>query len=265
MSFAISAIPARTRNQASRGRAALARDQAAPLSGHDLATLRQAPLLSALSPDAFDRLAASFYLIDVPREAAIFSQGDPSDTLHIILSGRVALSGSTPDHRACILEVFGPREGLLDPSALIGAPHPVSARAIEPSRLACLPYADLRAVIEAENGVCRGAVAQLVQHWRLFLRRLEDQKLRSAPQRLASYLVECAEANGTPPRSAATPIRFVLAEDRRTLASHLGMTPENLSRVIGQLRSCGVQLNGRAVAISDLAALRQFGCAASGH
>lgn len=231
------------------------------LSSHDRARLRQTPLLSALPPEAFELLLPAIDILAPGRDALLFAQGERADSLHIILDGRVALLGSTPDHRACILEIFSAREGLVDPSALIDQPHPVSARTIEASRIARLPMRALNAALEGEAGLSRSLAALLAQHWRLFLRRLEDQKLRSAPQRLAAYLSECAEA-GAGNGAADGPIRFILSEDRRTLASHLGMTPENLSRVIGQLRPLGVTLNGRAVSIGDLAGLRQFGCAA---
>lgn len=241
------------------------RPLAGGLSPHDRTRLRQNPLLATLSAETFDLLLPACEILTPGREALVFAQGSTADALHIILDGRVALLGSTPNRRACILEIFGPKEGLLDPSALIDQPHPVTARTIETCRIVRLPMRALRAAMENETGLCRGVVSLLAQHWRLFLKRLEDQKLRSAPQRLATYLVECAMATDSGEANASSnsgPIRFFLTEDRRTLASHLGMTPENLSRVIGQLRPLGVSLNGRAVSIDDLAGLRQFSCTA---
>lgn len=237
-----------------------------PLLTHDRARLRQNPLLAALSAESFDALLPACDVITPGRDTQLFAQGSAAEALHIILDGRVALLGSTPDRRACILEIFAAKEGLIDPSALIDQPYAVTARTIEACRIARLPMRALRILLDHEAGLSRGIVAQLAQHWRLFLRRLEDQKLRSAPQRLASYLCECATAadlnGGHTDNHQAGPVRFLLTEDRRTLASHLGMTPENLSRVIGQLRPLGVSLNGRAVTIDDLAGLRQFGCTA---
>jgi CRP-like cAMP-binding protein len=241
--------------------ASSAAEAARPLSAFDRASLRQTPLLAALSAASFERLLPAFQILTTGRDCPVFSQGEGPDGLYVLLDGRVALMGQTSDHRTCILVILRSDEGLLDPSALIGSPHPVAARTIDSCRIAHLPEAALRELVDSEDGLCRGAVAALVQHWRLFLRRLEDQKLRSAPQRLASYLAECA-LNANPAARRLGQVRFILAEDRRTLASHLGMTPENLSRVIGQLRQQGVEFQGRAVTIADLSALRHFGCAA---
>ncbi|MND04697.1 transcriptional activator FtrB [compost metagenome] len=49
-----------------------------------------------------------------------------------------------------------------------------------------------------------------------------------------------------------------LVDDRKTLASLLGMTPENLSRTIAQFRDRGVVVSGRLVSILDIAALAAF-------
>ena len=46
--------------------------------------------------------------------------------------------------------------------------------------------------------------------------------------------------------------------DKRTLASHLGMTPENLSRSFSLLKKYGVRNLGRDIVIDDPSALKQF-------
>lgn len=240
-----------------------------PLSGFDRARLRQSPVLSGLPADIFEQLLAECRILVLGRDAPLFEQGEPAEDLQIVLEGRIALIGRTPDRRTCILALIGPAEGMVDPAALIRGPHAIGARTVEASRVACLPAALALQALDSGSAFGRGALGSLAQHWQLFLRRLADQKLRSAPQRLASYLAECAvdsaRPGGAPQRESGQPqsVRFVLAEDRRTLASHLGMTPENLSRVIGQLRQHGVELNGRAVTIADLDALRHFGCVAT--
>lgn len=231
----------------------------APLSGYDRARLRQSPILAPLAPAAFEEILPAARILVAARDSRVFGQGDPAHHLHILLEGRVALIGRAADHRSCILTLLGPEEGLLDPAPLTGTPHLVAARTLEASRIACLPADVVNRILDLEPGLARGAVLALARHWRLFLRHLADQKLRSAPQRLASYLAEGAAA-----AESGAPIRVILGEDRRTLASHLGMTPENLSRVIAQLRQLGVRFNGRIVTIPDLEALRRFGCVTDG-
>jgi CRP/FNR family transcriptional activator FtrB len=49
-----------------------------------------------------------------------------------------------------------------------------------------------------------------------------------------------------------------LTVDKRTLASRLGMTPENLSRNLALLAKYGVKSSGRDIAIEDPSALGKF-------
>jgi CRP/FNR family transcriptional activator FtrB len=49
--------------------------------------------------------------------------------------------------------------------------------------------------------------------------------------------------------------KFSIPYDRRTLASLLGMTPENLSRCIGTLMEYGVTFKGREVNLTDTLSL----------
>jgi len=224
-----------------------------PLLAADRRQLRRVPLFTGMAPRVIDDLVEQAELLQVARDGWLFRLGERSLHVHLLLAGRVALCGSTPDQRAAVLEVFGPNEGLLDPSGLVERPYAVGARAIEPSRIARLPLGAMRAAMEEDPALANSLVRLLVLHWRLLASRIADQKLRSAPQRLAAYLVD---QSGITHGEA----RLFLTEDRRTLASHLGMTPENLSRVIAQLRGIGVALDGRSVIIDDVEALRKFGC-----
>jgi CRP/FNR family transcriptional activator FtrB len=45
--------------------------------------------------------------------------------------------------------------------------------------------------------------------------------------------------------------RFVIPYDKRTLASYLGMAPENLSRSLVSLASVGVSVQGRSVSLTN--------------
>ena len=46
-----------------------------------------------------------------------------------------------------------------------------------------------------------------------------------------------------------------LPQDKRTLASLLGMTPENLSRAFNTLKPYGVVVRGNKISLDDLEAL----------
>ena len=142
-------------------------------------------------------------------------------------------------------------------AAIVASPYPLSARAIEETRIAALPLTDIWSATERDHGFARDLARLAGGTWQVLLATLKDYRLRSAPQRFAAYLVRLAQEFGRP---AHGPVEVELTDDRKTLASLLGMTPENLSRTIAQFRERGVTVTGRHVQIHDLDALVGFAC-----
>ncbi len=92
-------------------------------------------------------------------------------------------------------------------------------------------------------------VRELSSHYRSTVRALKNQKLRNGVERLANYLLRQHDEQGGA-GSLTLPI------DKRTLASLLGMTPENLSRAFGTLRPYGVDVDGPDIRLTKLADLK---------
>ncbi len=135
-------------------------------------------------------------------------------------------------------------------AAIVASSYPLSARAIEETRIAVIPLTDLWAATERDHGFAMDLARLASGEWQGLLAMLKDYRLRSAPQRFAAYLVRLAKEAGQPENGA---VEIELADDRKTLASLLGMTPENLSRTIAQFRDRGVVVSGRLVSILDVA------------
>jgi CRP/FNR family transcriptional activator FtrB len=79
----------------------------------------------------------------------------------------------------------------------------------------------------------------------------KDLKLRNATERLANYLlrVNTREGDGT---------GFEMRQEKRRLASYLGMTPENLSRAFGALKRHGVTVRGARIDVAEPERLAAF-------
>jgi CRP/FNR family transcriptional activator FtrB len=94
-------------------------------------------------------------------------------------------------------------------------------------------------------------VTELALRYRDVVRALKDHKLRTGAERLANWILETDRMQGGSGR-------VVLPHDKRTLASRLGMTPENLSRSLANLAAHGVAGSGREIVITDRAALHEW-------
>ena len=206
----------------------------------DIADLKGTELLSALADSSFNRLVEGGLAQRLPPGAVLFEEGDRAEFLHVVLAGRIALTADGPDDREAVIEIFAAGEVLIAPAVVLDLPYLMSARVTEAARVAMLPAANLRRAM-TEDPVASLAMAQiLARHWRILIKQIKELKLRSTTERIGSYLLGQLSAGDGPQT-----IR--LSEDRGTIASRLGMSPESLSRAFAQLRQIGVSGRGRTV------------------
>jgi CRP/FNR family transcriptional regulator, transcriptional activator FtrB len=114
-----------------------------------------------------------------------------------------------------------------------------------------VPSRDVKAIFLEDVVFARAVVGELASRYRGMVKALKNQKLRPSVERLANYILRCdADQGGSG--------RVSLAIEKRTLASLLGMTPENLSRAFATLANHGIAVDGSEVRIdrpADLTSL----------
>src|ERR1700740_2311757 len=90
-------------------------------------------LLSSLDPRQREELLGRCVHRRFGRRQVIFHHGDPSDGMHLIVSGRVMIRVSTPLGEEASLTVSGPGDSVGDESLLVGGGRrSASAVALEP-------------------------------------------------------------------------------------------------------------------------------------
>jgi CRP-like cAMP-binding protein len=82
----------------------------------------------------------------------------------------------------------------------------------------------------------------------MLVEQIEQIKVRSAPQRIADFLIRIA-----PTREGAAVVDFPF--EKSLLANRLGMKPESFSRALRRLRAYGVTVDREVVKIADVGRL----------
>ena len=212
--------------------------------------VRQLDLFQGMQEDHFVALMRGSYVQNFPPQIELINEGDPSDFLHIVLSGSVDLF-STWNRRETSMGTVYPISTFILAATIKDAPYLMSARTLQKSRIVLLPSQDVRAIFDIDHVFAHAIVAELAQHYRSMVKTTKNLKLRTSLERLANYLLRRQiEADGA--------AEFDLVIEKRRLASFLGMTPENLSRAFKGLRAYGVTVEGVRVRISDQQDLERF-------
>lgn len=216
----------------------------------DFPDIRGLHLFADMSDETFLALMRGSYVQNFPPQIQLIEEGDPSDFLHIVLSGSVELYSSW-NRRETSMATVRPVSTFILAATIRDAPYLMSARTLEKSRIALIPSQDVRGIFDVDAHFARAIVTELAQCYRSVVKNTKDLKLRTSLERLANYLLRQQ-------RREEGASEFDLPLEKRRLASFLGMTPENLSRAFKSLQSYGVKVSGNRVTILDQADLETF-------
>jgi CRP/FNR family transcriptional activator FtrB len=212
--------------------------------------VRKLPLFAGMADEHFSALMRGAYVQNFPPQIDLIIEGEPSDFLHVVLSGSVDLY-SQWNGRDTSLATVRPVSTFILAATVKNAPYLMSARTLEKSRIVLIPSQDARAIFEVDGNFARAIVTELAQCYRSVVKAQKDLKLRTSLERLANYILRQQ-------RRAGGNAAFDLDFEKRWLASLLGMTPENLSRAFKGLQPYGVTVEGTRITIGDQADLEKF-------
>jgi CRP/FNR family transcriptional activator FtrB len=136
-------------------------------------------------------------------------------------------------------------------ASLFDEPYLNSARTLAPCRLLQLRAEVAREEFERCGRFTFNISRIMAGHFRLATRQIIDLKSRSAPQRLADFLLRIADASGNGD-VADLPL------PKRNLARRIGMTPETLSRNLQVLADNGLLVRGTKILVRDRAKIIAF-------
>lgn len=212
--------------------------------------VRALHLFADMDADNFTALMRGSYVQNFPPQVELITEGEPSDFLHVVLSGTVDLFASW-NGRETSMATVRPVSTFILAATIRDAPYLMSARTLEKSRIALIPSQDVRTFFDVDADFARKIVEELAKCYRSVVKAQKDVKLRTSLERLANYLLRQQ-------RNAGGGKVFELQFEKRRLASLLGMTPENLSRAFKGLVPYGVSVVGNKVTILDQADLERF-------
>jgi len=215
----------------------------------DLEALRSLHLFEKMSARHLERLTRPASLQRYPQNTLLISEGDKPDFLHVLLEGCVELFASH-NGRQTTIDVIRPTTTFILAAVILDQPYLKSAKTLLESRVLLLPAEAVRAVFREDSHFAYAVVAELSERYRSVVKLLKDQKLRLTPERLANWLLKSCSSQ----ESGAITLDF----EKKTLASLLGTTPENLSRALSQLETVGVVTAGRKITITDRDTLVTF-------
>lgn len=202
--------------------------------------IRGFPIFRGVADDMFERLTARAEILDVEPGEVLLTEGELPAFLFVLLNGLVEAYSSHAGVDAT-LTFIRPPGAFIVAAVWTGQVQLTSVRTVQPSRILRLPAEDVRTGIAADPAVASAIGLELAIRYRDVMRELKNQRMRTATERLANWLLLESEVAGSP--------TFRLGLGKGLLAARLGMAGEHLSRAFGILREHGVTVAGSEVTI----------------
>lgn len=203
------------------------------------AFLRRVPLFSSLSEAQLDQLASGSVRKNYPRGRTIVSEGEPSQSLYILLSGRAKVQRSDTEGKEVILAVIGPGEFFGEMSLIDDAPRSASVITIESSDFMAINKDSFKTMLGQSPDIAMQIMKGLVRRLREADKKIETLALLDVYGRVARVLLDFSETIGGE--------RVVKGRlPRQEIAKMIGASREMVSRVMK-----GLEIDGYIVPMPE--------------
>jgi CRP/FNR family cyclic AMP-dependent transcriptional regulator len=207
--------------------------------------LRNVPLFAVLTENQLEVLTSVVSRRSFPRGTTIIAAGDMTDSLYVVISGRLKVMMTDDDGGEVILAILGSNEFFGEMGLLDDHPRSASVVAIEPCELLSLAKRDFKKCM-AENfemtmTVMRGVVKRL----READKKIGSLALMDVYGRVARLLLEMSETI-----DGQKVVTKKLA--KQDIAKMIGASREMVSRVMKDLQTGGfIEVKGGSIFLKD--------------
>ncbi len=207
--------------------------------------LKSVPLFSAFTEQQLVTLLNYVQHRSYPRNVFVIQAGDETDSLYVILAGKVKVLIPDDQGREVILSVMGPHDFFGEMGILDDQPRSASVSTLEPCEMLRLSKAGFINCLKENADVAMLVIRNLVKRLREADRKIESLALIDVSGRVVRLLVDMAqEVDGklvvprTPPK--------------QEIARMIGASREMVSRVIKELQAKGlIRVERRGMVIVD--------------
>ena len=186
--------------------------------------------------------------------AVLFSEGDVSNRVVLLLSGRVKVSTFSEDGQETVLGFRGAGDVLGELSAIDGEEHQATVSVVEPGEAMFVQAERFLAALETMPGLSLVLLRSIVGRLRDADRKRAEFTALDVVGRVAHRVVELADDYGEP---AGTGMVIGLPISQRELAGWVGSSREAVNKALQQLQRQGyIAAERRRITVLDVEGLR---------
>lgn len=217
--------------------------------------MARSPLFHGIDEDELTRIALTMTRRRYRRDEVIFHEGDPGDSLHVVVEGQVKITRESAEGGEAIVALLSPGESFGELVLLDGAPRSATATAMEATETMVMPRSTFLELVEGGSPFRSRLLTGLAARVRRLTNQLAEVHFLDLAGRLALQLTRLAEEAAP---GQATDIRLSRSLTQSDLASMVGGTRQRVNQIIGDFVDEGlVATEGGQLVVRDLGRLRE--------
>jgi CRP/FNR family transcriptional regulator, cyclic AMP receptor protein len=211
--------------------------------------------LELLGSDNAQRLRSLGIVRSYPRGVALFHEGQQSDRVFIVVSGRIKLVCVTDEGKEIVVAIRGAGDLLGELAALDGLPRSASGIALDDVEALVIPPGDFAAFLERHSEVALTIARTLGCRLRDADRKRVEFATQDSVGRLASRLVELLERFGEP---VGDGLLIDLPISQEELAGWTGCSRDAITKALHTMRELGwLETRRRSFLVTNPEALKK--------
>jgi CRP/FNR family cyclic AMP-dependent transcriptional regulator len=209
------------------------------------AVLKAVPLFASFPDEQLRLLTPVITRRSLPRSTTVMASGDPTDSLYIVLSGRLKVMMSDAEGKEVILSILGPGEFFGEMGLIDDAPRSASVVSIEACELLSIAKRDFKKCLAENFEMAQAVMRGLVKRLRDADRKIGSLALLDVYGRVARLLLDMSETvDGEKIVTKRLP--------KQDIAKMIGASREMVSRVMKDLQMGGyIEVRGSNIVLRD--------------
>jgi len=215
---------------------------------------KKIPIFNALN--ASDMEEAKPYLIPAKfsKKEVIFSEGDSSDWLYVVIKGKVKITKLSQSGREIILEIITPMDFFGGVAVMRRFPYPANAVAMDDTELLKISRSNLMRILDRFPNLMYCMAMNIGDRIKGSHEKLKNIAVEKVESRIASMLIKLADKIGAKTDGAVVIDMKLTKQD---IAEMVGTTVETSIRTMSKFKKLGiVSEKGRKIAIKDINKLK---------
>ena len=212
------------------------------------AVLKAVPLFASFPEDQLRMLTSVITRRSLPRSTTVMASGDPTDSLYIVLSGRLKVMMSDAEGKEVILSILGPGEFFGEMGLIDDNPRSASVVAIEACELLAVTKRAFRKCLVENVDLAMAVMRVVVRRLREADRKIGSLAMLDVYGRVARLLLDMSET--VDGQKVVT--RRITKQD---IAKMVGASREMVSKVMKDLQTSGyIEVHGSTIVLRDKSA-----------